>query len=171
MPRKVLSIRSAVVIVPVLAAVVVAAFFLYLRSTDEPLNPVEVRTTTNEGLALILSLDRTRFRVDEAFTVNLTLVNTSPDPIAFRTRTSQLFDVILGSRVPDISYSWSQDQVFAEVVTPYVLHENGSISREISWRIPLKAGEAIISGSTVNLDLNSHGIGITTPRVPITVID
>ncbi|MBT9166603.1 MAG: hypothetical protein DDT25_01296 [Chloroflexi bacterium] len=119
------------------------------------------------GLKLELSLDRVTYQPGEELRATLSLINTTPEPISFSTKTSQLFDLIIEG--PERTWRWSEDKMFLQVITPRHIPANGTLSEVLSLKIDLATGDVYLTGVTVPFELNDEQILLRTTPLRIRV--
>ena len=128
-----------------------------------------VSSTAKSGLQLTLFLPQTTYSLADAIEARLTLLTTTGEDVTITTATAQLFDLSIPYPRKGQQQRWSQDRMFAQVVSSHKIGAQGGLSRVLVWRsLSESAGDITLVGLTVPLVLQGKRVQLQT--LPITVV-
>jgi len=109
------------------------------NSSGEALDPDEDPSTVNDGIRVVLSVDRATYAAGDSLNVGLWLSNVSGQPQVLRFNTSQRYDFIVLDESESEVFRWSSDQGFLQVLGEEELRAEDP---EMRWSERIPAPEA-----------------------------
>jgi hypothetical protein len=126
--------KAKIGLVGTLALIFVTAFSLSEATSlgEKPEENIVVSEELNQGLQLILSTDKAAYQSKEPIVIVLTLTNEGLRPIKLTFPSAQKYDFIVRKDKEEI-WRWSEDKMFALMLTELTLQPNQSLTYEEIW--------------------------------------
>jgi len=116
------------------------------------------------ALKLRVEVPKRDYRLGEPVRFVMRLINNSDEEVRLAFPTSQIFDFLIESTDGRISYSWSSDKMFLQVITERELGPEEAIIQEFDWKPPT-AGKYRLKGFTVNFRIDGEAIHLEAEPV------
>jgi hypothetical protein len=104
-------------------------------------------------VVLKVEIPKRRYKLGEAVRITMILINTADKKVTLTFRSSQIFDILIESINGKVSYAWSSDKVFQQVITKKKLRPRESIRQDLEW-IPDKPGAYRLRSFTANFEID-----------------
>jgi len=125
-------------------------------------------TVTESSISLKVELEKAEYKLGDTVKVKMTLTNIGGGIITLKFPTSQIFDFSVKGINTELSYLWSSDKAFLQVITEKTLKSGQPIRQDLEWT-PSELGAYAITGYTVSFQLDNKILQLKTQSVTLEV--